>query len=115
MKKLLAGILAALLGFAAWSFQASKQITLAWDAMPTGETWNAVKIYDIGVTPEVLVATANCTTGPPRVCPTSVTFLLTRAPHTFVARSVNADWESGDSNSVGTPAPPTVPANLIKK
>jgi len=82
-------------------------ITLMWDPMPATEAWKEVRIYE-GITK---VATAI----PPVV---SVTLSVTKAPHTWVARSVATDsageeYESVDSNSV-TWAPPLPPGRLRK-
>lgn len=88
----------------------TKALTLAWDSMPDGEKWTEVRIYE-GAT---VVATAPCQPGPPIVCPTQVTFNITRAPHVYAARSYDGFFESDDSNTV-TIAPPGKPGNLRKQ
>ena len=105
---IVAVILAALAGI--FGYQASKQITLQWDAMPLDQKWTEVRIYDVAQSPEALVATATCST----TCPTTVTFTVPRTAHTYVARSFDGFWESADSNVVAINAPPKIPANLKK-
>jgi hypothetical protein len=99
--------------FLSYAWQTSKQITLQWDAMPSGEKWTEVRIYDITQSPEVLVATSACNSA--GVCPSnSVSFTVQRAAHSYVARSYDGFWESADSNVVEINAPPKIPANLKK-
>jgi hypothetical protein len=103
------GIIIAL-GLGVWSMQVSKQITLQWDAMPLDQKWTEVRIYDVAQSPEAIVATATCST----TCPTTVTFTVPRAAHTYVARSYDGFWESADSNVVTLNAPPKIPTGLKK-
>ena len=77
-------------------------ITLLWDAMPVGQLWTQVRIYEGAV----LVATAATPA-------TSVTFSTTKAAHTWTARSFDGTEESLDSNSVVW-APPVPPGHLRK-
>jgi hypothetical protein len=102
-------------GLAIWAYQTSRQLTLAWDPMPPGPAYAAVRIYDIAVDPPALVAEAQCSIGAPITCPTEMTFIMPRAAHTYVARSWDGFWESGDSNSVVIGAPPPAPTGLRKK
>jgi hypothetical protein len=95
--------------------QSTKQVTLGWDAMPVGEHWTEIRIYDESTTPETLVTTAPCTS-PGIGCPTTSTaFIVTRTAHNYVARSFDGFWESGDSNVIVINAPPKAPINVIKK
>jgi hypothetical protein len=112
---LLAAILALGTGLVIWA-QSSRPITLAWDAMPAGEKWASVRIYEItNPASPVMVAETQCTIGPPIVCPTEVTFTMSRATHTYTARAWDGFWESGDSNSVTVPTPANPPTGLKKK
>jgi len=77
-------------------------ITLLWDAMPVGQLWTQVRIYE----GTVLVTTA-------AVPATSVTFSTTKATHTWTARSFDGTEESVDSNAVIW-APPIPPGHLRK-
>ena len=77
-------------------------ITLMWDAMPAGQLWTEVRIYE-GTTK---VATAAGTA-------TSVMFSATKSTHTWVARSWDGVDESADSNAVVW-APPVPPGHLRK-
>jgi hypothetical protein len=107
------GIIIAVIG-GMWAFQASKQITLQWDAMPAGEKWTEVRIYDTSTLPETLVSTVPCVSA--GNCPNATaTFVVSRAAHNFTARSWDGFWESADSNAVIINAPPKVPTGLIKK
>lgn len=114
-KSILSIVLAIAAGLGIWAYQSSRQLTLAWDTLPPGPAYTAVRIYDIAVNPPVLVAEAPCSITSPITCPTEVTFTMTRAAHTFVARTTDGYWESGDSNSVVTGAPPPAPTGLKKK
>jgi hypothetical protein len=93
----------------------SKSITLAWDPMPVTESWQAVHLYDISVTPEVLLAAPACSVGPPIVCPTQVAITITKKPYSFVVRSWDGVWESDNSNVVPLAGGPKAPTNLVKK
>lgn len=116
MKKRILAILAMLMAIGAGiiGMQTQKQVTLSWDAMPTGETWTQVRLYDIAPTPEVLLGTANCAAGPPIVCPTTLSITVQKKAYQIVARSWNGDWESGNSNVVVLAGPPSAPTNLKK-
>jgi hypothetical protein len=115
-KGIVAIVLLIVVGAGIWAYNnADRTITLGWDAMPAGQQWASVRIYDISLVPEVIVAEAQCSVGPPINCPTQVAFTMTKAAHVWVARAWDGYWESGDSNSVSVPGPPVTPSNLIKK
>lgn len=105
MKKIFSSVLI-LFTAGIFSMQSNKVVTLTWDSMPSGEAWQEVRIYDNGV----LVVTAPCTTS----CPTSVTFNMPKAAHSYTARSWDGNWESEDSNTVIVNGPPKAPTNLKK-
>lgn len=85
------------------------QITLAWDPMPSGQTWTKVRAYErfgvagsytySGILSEV---NANITT---------CTFAANPGAHGYVVRSFDGTWESNDSNAVTTTPVPTAPTN----
>jgi len=102
-------------GLGIWAYQTSRQVTFGWEPMPAGQSWASVRIYDLSIIPPALVAETQCTIGPPVTCPTEVTTIMPRAAHTYVARAWDGFWESGDSNSVGVPAPPDAPTGLKKR
>jgi len=115
MKRLLA-ILAILVAITAAiiGMQSSKQITFQWDAMPAGETWQQVRLYDIAATPEALLGSVSCNAGPPVTCPNSLMVTVQRKAYQVVARSWNGDWESDNSNVVALAGPPKTPTGLKK-
>ena len=114
MKKILSilPILAALAG-SIIGFQSTKQLQLQWDPMPTAESWQAIRLYDISGT-ETLLGTAPCTVGTPIVCRTSMTIVVQKKAYQIVARSFDGFWESGNSNVVVLNGPPAAPTNLKK-
>jgi hypothetical protein len=112
MRKAIAILFLVLMGVGLWGRQASKQATAYWDAT-TDPTVIAVRLYDIQPVPEVLVGTVLCT-GTPVVCPVSITFTIPRAAHRYVVRAVNSEWESGDSNVIVVPGPPSALGNFRK-
>lgn len=91
------------------------QITLSWDTLPAGPAYTAIRIYDLAVTPAVLVAEAPCVAGTPIVCPTEVSFAITSGAHTFIARTTDGLWESADSNAVTVGGFLPAPTGLKKK
>jgi hypothetical protein len=93
--------------------QTTKQITLAWDPMPTGESWQAVRIYDISAA-ETLLSTVPCQSGPPIACPTTVTITIQKRAYNFTARAWDGNWESDNSNIVILAGPPKPPGGLKK-
>ncbi len=115
-KGIAAIVLAIVAGLGIWAYQLSREATASWEPMPPEAKWASIRLYDLAVTPPILVAEAQCSIGPPIVCPTEMTFTMPRAAHTFVARGWDGYWESGDSNSVAIPGPPVAPTGLkIKK
>jgi len=74
--------------------------------MPAGQSWQAVRIYEISGTIYTKVAevAGNVTTASLQN--------FTPGKHVYVARSFDGTWESADSNQVSTPPIPAVPANL---
>ncbi len=81
-------------------------ITLAWDAMPAGQSWTAVRAYEIVGTEYVRVG---------EVAGNITTLKLSNvAPgkHTYVVRSTNGQWESADSNQASTLPQPGSPGGL---
>ena len=76
-------------------------VTLSWDAMPGTEVWKEVRILE-GAT---VVATAAMPAA------SVVVANVTKAPHTFVARSFDGTFESDDSNAVVV-TPPVPPGHL---
>lgn len=96
--------LIALFAFATalWA-QATGSVTLTWDPMPAGQTWKAIRIYEVNGTTYTQVAEV----GPDQ---TSVRINAVPGRHDYVARSVDG-WESDDSNVASTPAKPNSPGN----
>jgi hypothetical protein len=88
-------------------------VILSWDAMPSGQTWTAVRIYErVGAaspytyTQIISIPCPSCTTA---------TFTVTPVGnHTYIARSYDGTVESADSNGVvvTVTAPPVPPGNL---
>lgn len=109
------GLTGTFLALSIWAFQA-RTITLVWDAMPAGEVWTQVRAYEKNLDgTTTLIATAPCTIGTPNVCPTSVSFSVTKMTHTYIVRSFDGAWESDDSNTAFLPGPPKPPGNLRKQ
>jgi len=82
-------------------------VTLAWDAMPAGESWTSVRIYErTGIVAPYTYAQVASVACPG--CTTAVVTVTAVGNHTYVARSYNGTIESADSNSVlvNVPAPP---------
>jgi len=98
MKRLLSIIILmlALAGLA----QAAANVTLAWDPMPAGQAWTAVRAYErtgaIGSYVYTLVGTS--TGSPP--APTVTIPNVSVGTHTYVVRAYNGQSESVDSNAV---------------
>ena len=116
MKRLLF-VIASLMLFASIA-SAAATVNLAWDAMPAGQAWTAVKCYErtgaaapytytlVGQTPTVVPPTAPVTT-------LSIPNVAT-GTHVYVVRSYNGQSESADSNSVQGVilAVPTAPTTI---
>jgi hypothetical protein len=90
------------------SSASAASIKFAWDAMPVGQVWQGVRVYDItNASTPVLVceSTESTTTG----C------TLATAPttaRTYAAKSYIADAESSFSNSVVWPGIPAAPTGM---
>jgi hypothetical protein len=80
-------------------------LQLSWDAMPVGETWTAVRIYE-GTTKVAEVA----------MPATSIVLSVAKAEHVFVARSFDAtqqtDWQESVDSTPVTVKPPLPPVHL---
>jgi len=103
MKKILAMALWLLLMPALW---AAVNVNLSWDAMPAGQSWTQVRLYE-------RVGTVYTQVG--QVVPPVATITLASVAvgtHYYVARSYNGQAESANSNEVtaiilGVPSAPT--------
>ncbi len=95
---------------------ATRVITFAWDAMPAGETWTEVRLYEQKADLSyILLGKVTCTAG---VCPTTLAITFTDvALHNVISRSYDAaqTLESLDSNMVTVPKGPIPPGHLIRK
>ena len=103
MKRLLV-VLFLLLCFVAPSF--ATDLTFSWDAMPAGQNWTNVRLYEITGTNYILKGT---------VAGTATTYTLTGVlpgNHTYIVRSVADTIESVDSNSVVKALQPGAPTNF---
>ena len=81
-------------------------IKLAWDAMPTGQSWTAVRVYELanGVYTKVGEVAGNLVT--------ATLTNVSESTHVYVVRSFDGTNESVDSNSVIVPALPVPPTGL---
>jgi hypothetical protein len=103
MKRILSA--AALLLLMAASTYAST-LTFAWDPKPADQNWTKVRLYEkSGTTYTLLIEVAGTAT---QATATNVT----PGAHSFVARSFDGTWESGDSNVVTTGPVPNPPGNF---
>jgi hypothetical protein len=81
-------------------------LTFQWDQMPTDQNWTKVRLYEkSGTTYTLLVEVAGAAT---QATVTNVT----PGAHSFVARSFDGTWESGDSNVVVTGPVPNPPGSF---
>lgn len=81
-------------------------LTFAWDHKPADQNWAKVRLYEkLGSTYTLLVEVAGTAI---QATVTSVT----PGAHSFVARSFDGTWESGDSNVVATGPVPNPPGNF---
>jgi hypothetical protein len=80
-------------------------VTLAWDPAPAGQAWQKIRIYEKGATGYTLVT---------EVAGDAATAQISVIPgaHSWVARSYDGIWESGDSNAVTTGPVPAAPGGL---
>ncbi len=85
------------------------EVKLAWDPMPAGESWTTVRAYErAGTAPFTYTQVGEAAQ------PANEMTLANVVPgkHTYIVRAFNGAWESGDSNSVGTPTLPTAPGRV---
>ena len=81
-------------------------LTFTWDPMPAGQDWTKVRLYEkSGTTYTLLTEVAGTATQ------ATVTNVIPGA-HSFVARSFDGTWESGDSSAVITGPVPNPPGNF---
>jgi hypothetical protein len=81
-------------------------LTFAWDPKPADQTWTKVRLYEkSGTTYTLLIEVAGT------AIQATVTN-ITPGAHSFVARSFDGTWESGDSNVVTTGPVPNPPGNF---
>ena len=86
----------------------ASDITLTWDAMPAGQSWTAVRAYELSLTGQAYTKVGE-------VVGTVTSFKVigaTGTAHTYIVRSFDGTNESVDSNSVIVPALPTPPTGL---
>lgn len=84
-------------------------VTLTWDAMPTGQTWKQVRVYERTGTAAPFAYTKVAEVAGDQVSATVQN--VTPGMHTYVVRSVDG-WESVDSNTASTNAVPSSPNGL---
>jgi hypothetical protein len=81
-------------------------LTFAWDPKPADQNWTKVRLYEkSGATYMLLVEVAGTAS---QATATNVT----PGAHSFVARSFDGTWESGDSNVVVTGPVPNPPGSF---
>jgi hypothetical protein len=81
-------------------------LTFAWDPKPVDQNWAKVRLYEkSGTTYTLLIEVAGTAT---QATVTNVT----PGAHSFIARSFDGTWESGDSNVVTTGPVPNPPGNF---
>lgn len=80
-------------------------LTFEWDPMSQGQNWAKVRLYEISGTDYALLAEVEGTE-------TRATVDIAPGEHSFVARSFDGVWESGDSNVVTTGPVPNSPGNF---
>lgn len=103
MKRILSAA-ALILLMAASTYAAT--LTFAWDPKPADQNWTKVRLYEkSGTTYTLLIEVAGTATQ------ATVTSIAPGA-HSFVARSFDGTWESGDSNVVTTGPVPNPPGNF---
>jgi hypothetical protein len=103
MKRILSAT-ALLLLMAASTYAAT--LTFAWDPKPADQNWAKVRLYEkLGTTYTLLIEVAGT------AAQATVTN-ITPGAHSFVARSFDGTWESGDSNVVVTGPVPNPPGNF---
>ncbi len=86
------------------------EVKLAWDPMPAGESWTHVRAYErSGAAPNYTYVRVGEVAAP--LAEMNIANVVP-GQHTYIVRSFNSTWESGDSNSVGTPAVPGAPGRV---
>jgi hypothetical protein len=103
MKRILSAA-ALLLLMAASTYAAT--LTFAWDPKPADQNWTKVRLYEKSSTTYTLLIEVAGAANQATV--TSIT----PGAHSFVARSFDGTWESGDSNVVVTGPVPNPPGNF---
>lgn len=82
-------------------------LTFAWDSKPADQNWTKVRLYEkSGTTYTLLIEVAGTATQ-------AMVTNVTPGGHSFVARSFDGTWESGDSNVVVTGPVPNPPGTFI--
>jgi hypothetical protein len=89
--------------FAVSAFAAS--LTFQWDAMPGGQNWTKVRLYEKNGSTYTMLSEVASTV-------TQTTVTVTPGAHNFVVRAYDGVWESVDSNVVVTGPVPTAPSNF---
>ena len=81
-------------------------LTFAWDSKPADQNWAKVRLYEkSGTTYTLLIEVAGTATQ-------AAVTNITPGAHSFVARSFDGTWESGDSNVITTGPIPNPPGNF---
>jgi hypothetical protein len=101
-------ILLALSFFLISSYTSAASIKFQWDAMPVGQAWQGVRVYDI-TSSEIPVFA--CSSTNPAITECSLPN-VSRAARTYAAKSYVGDMESDFSNSIVWPGAPAAPAGL---
>jgi hypothetical protein len=103
MKRILSAA-ALILLMAASTYAAT--LTFAWDPKPVDQNWTKVRLYEkSGTAYTLLIEVAGTSTQ-------ATVTNITPGSHSFVARSFDGTWESGDSNVVVTGPVPNPPGNF---
>jgi hypothetical protein len=103
MKRILSVTIVCLL-MAASTYAAT--LTFAWDPKPADQNWTKVRLYEKSSTTYTLLIEVAGTAIQATVAN------VTPGAHSFVARSFDGTWESGDSNVVVTSPVPNPPGNF---
>jgi hypothetical protein len=103
MKRILS-VAAVMLLAAASTYAAT--LTFAWDPMLPDQNWAKIRLYEkSGITYTLLVEVAGTATQ-------ATVSNVTPGAHSFVVRSFDGTWESGDSNAVVTGPVPNPSGNF---
>jgi hypothetical protein len=91
---------------AASTYAATATLTFAWDPKPADQNWTKVRLYEkSGTTYTLLVEVAGTAIQ-------ATATGITPGAHSFIVRSFDGTWESGDSNVVATGPVPNPPGNF---